>query len=102
MRAPAFTAEAALYDSKYHYAGKGGTLGGAKLSPQIIVQPRPFPFITCDVAQALCIQNAHGTGFDPSGWCDWYHANCITGGPPNGGGGSADGGSPPGRGPKHQ
>lgn len=93
MCLPAFTAESALNASRYRYSGKHNAFAKSGVLPQLTL---------CDFAQAQCIKNAHGTGFDPSGWCDWYHANCITAGPPPiGGVGVSDGGGGIHHGPAH-
>jgi hypothetical protein len=101
MRLPQFTAGAGLYVSKCNYTGKElSTLGGGNLRPQI-TPPSVHTFVTCDLAQALCILNSHGSGFDPSGWCAWYEANCLAGPSSPPGGGGDDGGGGVHHGPAH-
>jgi hypothetical protein len=90
MHLPGFTAEAVFYASHCHYAGKESIFTGARLIPQQLnIGPIQQAPVNCDLARWACIQSAQGTGYDPSGWCDWYKANCITTGPGYGGGGDA-------------
>lgn len=96
MRLPGYTAAEALYHSKYHYIGRGNALVGTDMLPRITAaQSQWVPLsVECVIAQSLCIYNAQGTGYDPSGWCDWYYQNCLWAGPGSPGGGGGGGGLP--------
>ena len=83
MGLPGFGAEAALYASKHHYAGRGAAFAGANVLPQLYTGP--IHFVTCDVAAQWCYQAAQGSGYDPSGWCAYWVANCRPPAPPPGG-----------------
>lgn len=88
MTLPGFKAETSLYKTGGRYRSARASVQAYGLAlQQLNVNPRPITVVSCDLAQALCIQSAQGSGYDPSGWCDWYEANCITAGPQVGGGG---------------
>ena len=93
MHLPGYTAAASLYDSNNYYVARGNTRTSAEMLSRITAAQNvlPTPPGLCGYAQDQCIQNAQGSGYDPSGWCNIYNA-CIVAGytPP----GTSGGGCP--------
>jgi hypothetical protein len=93
MRLPGYTAAAALYDSKYHYVARGDARPGSAMLSRITTAQSIWidPTSQCQTAQSLCIENSQGSGYDPSGWCDFYERYCIVAPPPPSGPGGSGG-----------
>ncbi len=104
MRLPGFTAGAALYvsDCPYYVHTADSFAGGARLLPQNGSYPPGTVYEDpCVRAYNICLYYGALNQYDPTGWCDWWHANCLPPAPPfTGGGGGGDGGGGSGGGHK--
>jgi hypothetical protein len=93
MTIPGFTAESSVYKMNVYYqtAGVLNRAGGIRDEVRLANGTSTGPIVfhsACDLALQRCYQSAQGSGYDPSGWCDWWKANCRPVIPNPGGGDS--------------